>query len=145
MVMKKSKRLQPVLHLAERNKKMAETALGQAQQQLLTEQGKLQQLELYLDEYQAGARTQQGQGAQAQTLIRLQQFMSRLQLALAQQQQQVAQSQQMLEQAKKLWQAAYGRHQAMVSLIDRNVRLELQEEDKLLQQAIDELVQNRRR
>jgi len=142
--MKKSKRLQPVLHLAERNRKQAEKALGQAQQQLAAEQAKLQQLNNYLLEYQQSAKVQQSQGAQVDTLIRLQHFMARLQQAVEQQGQQVELSRQMLFQARKLWQSAYGRHQAMGSLIDRNRQLELREEEKQLQKTIDELTQNRR-
>ena len=142
--MKKSKRLQPVLHLAERNRKLAEQALGEAQQQLVAEEAKKQQLLDYLAEYQNTAKLQQQQGVQAKGLIRLQHFMSRLQQAIDQQTQQVALSQQMLLQARKLWQAAHGRHQAMGSLIDRTVSQELQEDEKRLQKTIDELVQNRR-
>ncbi len=142
--MKKSKRLQPVLHLAEKNRKMAEQALGEAQQQLVAEEAKLKQLQDYLAEYQQSATLQQQQGVQAQGLIRLQHFMSRIQEAIDQQSQQIALSQQMLLQARQLWQAAHGRHQAMESLIDRSVTQELQEEDKHLQKTIDELVQNRR-
>ena len=142
--MKKSKRLQPVLHLAERNKKQAEQALGNALQQLAAEEAKLQQLQQYLIDYQQSAALQQQQGAQVDVLIRLQQFMSRLQVALEQQQQQVELSRQMLAQAKKLWQVAHGRHQAMGSLIDRSVQQERQAEEKQLQKTIDELTQNRR-
>jgi len=142
--MKKSKRLQPVLHLAERNKKLAEKALGQAQQQLAAEEAKLQQLHDYFLEYQQSAKAQQSQGAQVDTLIRLQQFMARLQQAAEQQGQQVELSRQMLLQARRLWQSAYGRHQAMESLIDRNRQLEQREEEKQLQKTIDELTLNRR-
>ncbi len=141
--MKKSKRLQPVLRLAERNKKLAEKALGEAQQRELAEQAKLQQLRDYLVEYQQNARAQQQQGVQVATLVRMQQFMSRLQVAIEQQAQQLALTRQMTEQAKKLWQTAHGRCQAMESLIDRSVSEELQAEEKQLQKAIDELTQLR--
>ena len=143
--MKKSKRLQPVLHLAERNKKQAETALGNAQQQLAAEEEKLEQLRNYLAEYQESTKAQQKQGMQVDMLIRLQQFMSRLQVAVEQQGQQVELSRQMLAHAKNLWQAAYGRYKAMDSLIDKSRKMELVEEDKQLQKTIDELIQNRRR
>ncbi|OMH30037.1 flagellar export protein FliJ [Motiliproteus sp. MSK22-1] len=143
--MKKSKRLQPVLHLAERNKKQAETALGNAQQQLAAEEEKLEQLRNYLAEYQQNAKVQQQQGVQVDILIRLQQFMSRLQEAVEQQGQQVELSRQMLTHAKNLWTAAYGRYKAMDSLIERSRQTELIAEDKQLQKTIDELTQNRKR
>lgn len=144
MAVKKSKRLQPVLKLAERNRQMAEQALGQAQRQLSEELQKLEQLQNYQRDYEQQAREQQARGAQPGQLVRLQEFMSKMQGALQQQMEQVVISQQMMNQAKGLWQVAQGRYQAMDSLIDRHKVTEAQLEDKKLQQAIDELMQNRR-
>ncbi len=140
--MKKSKRLQPVLQLADRNKKMAEQALANARQQLAGEQQKLVQLDDYLSEYQNNLRQQQASGAQVIALLRGQEFMTRLQDARLQQQQQINLSEQMLAKATALWRAANARYKAMESLIERSVQQEQQAEDKQLQREIDELVQH---
>lgn len=140
--MKKSKRLQPVLQLADRNKKMAEQALANARQQLAGEQQKMTQLDDYLAEYQDNLRQQQATGAQAVALLRGQEFMSRLQDARIQQQQQINLSEQMLAKATALWQATHARYKAMESLIERSIEQEQQAEDRRLQREIDELVQH---
>ncbi len=144
MSQKKSKRLQPVLKMAVRNRQLAEQALARAQQQLLEEQGKLEQLFELVEGYEAQARAQQASGVQSTELIRMQQFLSKMQQAIEQQKQQVVISEQMMAHSTGLWQAAQGRFQAMSSLIERHQQVELQAEDKQLQREIDELVQNRR-
>lgn len=142
--MKKSKRLQPVLHLAAQRKKQAEQLLGQAQQQLAAEQAKLQQLENYALEYAQDMNTQAGRGVTIDVLLRLQQFMSRLELAIEQQKQQLVICEQRIVQAKSQWQMLHGRHQAMDTLIERTRQDEATLDDKRLQKEVDERSLSRR-
>lgn len=143
MPIKKSKRLSPVLKMAERNRQMAEQALARAQQQLLEEQGKLKQLLELVQGYENQSRLEQSTGTQASGLIRMQQFLSKMQQAIEQQTQQVVISQQMMAHSTGLWQAAQGRYKAMSSLIERHQEAEYRAEDKQQQREIDELMQNR--
>ena len=140
--MKKSQRLRPVQHLAERRRQQAEQQLGQAQQQLVAEQQKLLQLEQYLDDYQQNLLATGQAGVGIEQLQRLQSFKHRLLDALAQQRKQIEFCEQLLEQAKQQWHAARGRERAMGSLIERTVDQELLEEDKRLQKQLDELAQS---
>lgn len=142
--MRKSKRLLPVQRLAEQRRKTAETILGQAQQQLLAEQDKLEQLRVYLADYQRDLLSTGRAGVSMEQLQRLQSFKQRLVDALAQQQQQIEFSEQAVGRAKLAWQATRGREQAMDSLISRTRGQEQQQDDKRLQKQIDELTQSRR-
>lgn len=143
MAAKKSKRLAPVLKMAERNRQMAEQALARAQQQLLEEQGKLEQLYELVEGYENQSRLEQAGGVQTSGLIRMQQFLSKMQQAIDQQKEQVAISEQMMAHSTGLWQVAQGRYKAMSSLIERHQEVEYRAADKQVQREIDELVQNR--
>ncbi|RDE22416.1 flagellar export protein FliJ [Motiliproteus coralliicola] len=142
--MKRSKRLRPVQHLAERRRKEAEQQLGAAQQQLLAEQQKLVQLEQYLADYQQSLLQTGRDGVAIDQLQRLQSFKHRLLDALAQQRRQIEFCRQLLDRAKQTWHQASGRERAMESLIDRAAQQEARDEEKLLQKQIDELAQSRR-
>ncbi len=142
--MKKSTRLQPVLHLAAQRKQQAEQLLGQAQQQMVAEQAKLLQLEDYAREYGQDMNAQAGRGVTIAVLLRLQQFMSRLELAIEQQKQQLVICEQRIVQAKSQWQMLHGRHRAMDTLIARTRQDEIARDDKRLQKEVDERSQLRR-
>ncbi len=142
--MKRSQRMQTVRRLAERKTHQAEQALGQAQQALLAERQKLEQLESFRNEYQQNLLQQGRQGIRAEQLLRTQQFLARLGTAMEQQQRQIARAEQQLENAKQQWRAVRAREQVLESLVGRLQAEELQQEEKRLQKAVDELAQRRR-
>lgn len=136
--MKRSKRLQVVLDLAERRRKQADQLLAEAQNRVQKHQQTLEQLDQYYTEYGNNFYTAGAQGVSVVQLQTHQAFMQKLRLAIQQQQQAKQIDEGQLERVKVHWQSAYGHYKAIESLVEKAQTEERLREEKQLQKALDE-------
>lgn len=137
MALKRSKRLAPVLELADRELQQAASRLGALQQQLDGERQKLQQLQDYsqdtLDLIDGNRQTH------VDTLMRQRGFVERMGQACRQQSQAIAQIQKMVDDALQHWQLKSQKLEKLRELVDRYHQEEQQQMDKQEQAMLDDL------
>ncbi len=136
--MKRSKRLQVVLDLAERRKKEADKILGEAQGRVSQGEQTLEQLQNYYNEYVNSFYTAGASGVSLGQIQNHQAFMQKLQAAIEQQRRAIQMDKAQLERAREHWQAAYGRHKAMDSLVEKAKAEEQVQQEKQQQKVLDE-------
>ncbi|MCV6609546.1 MAG: flagellar export protein FliJ [Amphritea sp.] len=136
--MKRSKRLQVVLDLAERRKQEADKILGEAQGRVSQGEQTLEQLQNYYNEYVNGFYTAGASGVSLGQIQNHQAFMQKLQAAIEQQRRAILMDKAQLERAREHWQAAYGRHKAMGSLVEKAKTEEQVQQEKQQQKVLDE-------
>jgi len=137
MALKRSKRLAPVLELADRELQQSASRLGALQQQLDGERQKLQQLEDYsqdtLNLIEANRHTN------VDTLMRQRGFVERMGQACRQQSQAIAQIQKMADDALQQWQLKSQKLEKLGELVERYRQEEQQQVDKQEQAMLDDL------
>lgn len=136
--MKRSKRLKPVVRVAEGREQQAARALGAAQVRLGQAQQQLAELQHYRDDYwqrfqQAGAT-----GMGAAQLEDYQQFLHKLAQAIEQQGQQIVQATQEVGAKRALWFASRGKVRMLDTVIARYQAVEEQQLARQEQQEQDE-------
>lgn len=136
--MKRSKRLQVVLDLAERRKQEADRILGEAQGRLTQGQQTLAQLQSYYNEYVNSFYAQGATGISLGQIQNHQAFVQKLQAAIDQQKRAIQLEQAQLERVREHWQAAYGRHKAIDSLVEKARTEEQLLQEKQQQKILDE-------
>ena len=136
--MKRSKRLQVVLDLAERRRKQADQWLAEAQNRVAQGQQTLEKLEQYYLEYGNDFYASGAQGVSVSQLQTHQAFMQKLRQAIEQQQQANQMDEAQLERVKAHWQSVYGHFKAIDSLVEKAKTDEQVKEDKLQQKLLDE-------
>lgn len=140
-MMKRSKRMQPVVQVAESREQLAARALGAAQGLLDQAVQQLDELKSYRDDYlrrfeQAGAA-----GMGAAQLGDYRHFLQKLGLAIEQQTQVIAQASQDVEAKRGLWFASRGKVRMLGTVVSRyqceeerdDMRKEQQEQDERAQ------------
>lgn len=136
--MTRSKRMNPVLRVAEHREKDAARRLGQTQQRLRQQQDRLRELIGYRDEYNLKFQQTCGAGVDVKQLQEYRLFLSRLNDAIAQQQRVIVNAEREVEQARAGWLSTRTRSQALDKVRDRFVDAERQEAERREQADLDE-------
>lgn len=111
--MKRAKRLQPVIDLAQLKSRQGLQAVAYMQKRVKEEQDKLAQLSAARDEYQFnGSRAKQS--FNAYDLKSYRDFANNLELAMQQQAGQIATVETQLQQVRKHWQVLDAKHKSLV-------------------------------
>ena len=113
----RSKRLQVVLELAEREKDAAAQAFEQAQMQFTQEQHKLTQLSDYYRDYESSFSARRD--LRASDLMQQRNFLQQLSQAQQQQQAVINSVERLLEEKRELWHKCHLKHQKLAELIAR--------------------------
>lgn len=136
--MTRSKRMNPVLRVAEHREKDAARRLGQTQQRLQQQQARLQELIGYRDEYNQKFQQTCSAGVDVKQLQEYRLFLSRLNDAIAHQQRVIANAEREVEQARAGWLRTRTRSQALDKVRDRFIEAERREADRREQADSDE-------
>jgi len=136
--MKRSKRLNPVVELAEKETEAALIKVGEANTAWLQDKQQLDDLYRYKGEYLAKFRSGDTLVMSAQKVLELRAFLSQLDQAIDAQQQQVNNRYYQLEQQRLLWKQVHIKEQSMNSLVARYQNEEMQQEIKQEQRDNDE-------
>lgn len=131
----------PVVEMAEKAEREAALQLGRAQGLLGQAQGKLADLENYLQGYQQQWISEGQRGVSGQWLMNYQRFLSQLDVAIAQQQQAVTWHRGNLDKMRDVWQQRYARLEGLRKLVQRYLDEARLAEDKREQKLLDELSQ----
>lgn len=142
--MRKSKRMEPVLRVAESREDKAAREFAESQRQLGEHERQLTLLQGYRREYQARLATQAAAGITVARLLDTQRFLAQLDKAISQQQLVVEQATRVCNQKRQRWLAARQKSQAFVKVKARFEALERQQDDKREQKMSDEFAQRRR-
>lgn len=141
--MTRSKRIKPVVDVAERREQEQARHLGAAQTELQQHRHKLEQLIQYRDEY---ARQFENTGNNGLSVARLQDyrvFLNRLNQAIEQQKDVIRQAEQACEQQRQRWLDSRTRAQALDKVADRYQREEAQSRERQAQIETDEFALQR--
>lgn len=140
--MTRSKRMQPVLRIAEMREQAAVKELGNAQRYLKEQEDRLAELQGYQAEYARNFQDLGSKGISAARFQELQRFMANLTQAIEQQQQMVHNAARACVQKKQLWQQAYGKSKSLDKVVERYSEQELYEQGQREQKAADEMAQH---
>ncbi len=136
--MKKSRRLKPVVRVAEGREQQAARALGAARVRLGQVQQQLEELRRYHDDYRQRFQQAGATGMGAVQLADYQQFLHKLGQAIEQQGQQVAQARQEAEAKRALWFASRGKVRMLDTVVARYRAIEEQQVLRREQREQDE-------
>lgn len=136
--MTRSKRLNPVVKVAEHREKDAARRLGQSQQRLEQQRARLRELVGYRDEYHVKFQQTCGRGVDVKQLQEYRLFLARLNDAIAQQQNTVVQAEREVERCRTSWLSTRTRSQALDKVRERYQDVERQEADRREQADLDE-------
>ena len=140
--MTRSKRMQPVLRIAEMREQTAVKELGNAQRFLKEQEERLSELQDYQAEYARNCHAQGSSGISAARFQELQRFMASLSQAIEQQQQMEQNAARNCMQKKQLWQQAYGKSKSLDKVVERYSEQELYEQGQREQKEADEMAQH---
>lgn len=141
--MTRSKRIKPVVDVAERKEQEQARHLGAAQRELEQQRQQLEQLILYRDEY---ARQFENAGNTGLSVARLQDyrvFLARLNQAIEQQRNTIAETEQACEQQRRHWLESRTRAQALDKVAERYRSEEDQARERRDQTESDEFALQR--
>lgn len=136
--MTRSKRMNPVVKVAEHREKDAARRLGQTQERLQQQQARLQELVGYRDEYNLKFQQTCGAGVDVKQLQEYRMFLSRLNDAIAQQHRTIASAEREVEQARAGWLRTRSRSQALDKVRDRFIDAERRDAERREQADSDE-------
>lgn len=136
--MKRSKRLQVVLDLAERKRKQADQWLSQAQGQVQQGEATLTQLHDYYSDYANSFYQQGAAGISPGQIHTHQAFMQKLRLAVEQQEKALQMDREQLEKVTAHWQSVYQHFKSVEMLVDKLKGQESKEAERQLQKELDE-------
>ena len=140
-MLKRVKRLLPVVQMAEETERDAAAKLAKTQHQLMHAQSKLQGLEQYRGDYQDQWQKQGQMGVSGEWLMNYQRFLSQLETAIEQQRNSIKWHQQNVDKARDLWQTAYTRLEGLRKLVQRYQQQAQQLANKIEQKDMDEIAQ----
>jgi flagellar FliJ protein len=143
--MTRSKRMIPVVKVAENREQVAARALGEAQQRLAAQQRKFEELVTYRDQYSSEFQHYSGQGMGVARLQDYRVFLARLNEAIQQQQRVVERCQLDCERQRGHWMSTRTRTQALGKVVDRYRREEGQVAERREQRDTDERARCARR
>lgn len=139
--MKRSKRMKPVVRVAENREQQAARALGAAQGRLAQAQQQLAELQHYRDDYRQRFQQAGATGMGAAQLADYQQFLHKLGLAIEQQSQQVAQARREVETRRTQWFTSRGKVRMLDTVVARYRAIEEQQAARQEQREQDERAQ----
>ena len=138
MSVRRSKRLEVVLGLAQKQRDAADRYLAESRQRLQQAETQQVQLQNYMLEYQQQFTQAGQQGMTTDRLRQHQAVIGRLEQALRQQQETIRVARQQLEQVTQYWQSVYARFKGIEKLTDKVRQGEQLAQDKREQQQVDE-------
>ena len=141
--MKRSERLDVVQQAAARTERERAERVGVAERHLAEMEQKLQALEKYRGEYEAGFATRAGGGVDVIGMRDFQTFLARLGEALVQQRELVALARKALDAERSNWREAAQRQHVVETLAERWQTEEQRAETRRDQNESDELSQQR--
>ncbi|HKJ08567.1 MAG TPA: flagellar export protein FliJ [Gammaproteobacteria bacterium] len=136
--MTRSKRMQPVVRVAEDRERRAAQALGDAQRRLAENEGKLVELIGYREQYAQGFNTAGGVGLDARRLHEYRVFLERLGTAISQQSEVVEQLRRDCEHVRRRWLETRTHAQALDKVTERYRQAERKAQERLEQHDSDE-------
>lgn len=140
-MLKRAKRLLPVIQMAEDAERDAAAKLAKTQQQLMQAEAQLQGLEQYRGDYQQQWQKKGQMGVSGEWLMNYQRFLSQLETAIEQQRNSIRWYQQNVDKARDLWQKAYTRLEGLRKLVQRYQQQAQQQANKIEQKDMDEIAQ----
>ncbi|MEJ2645066.1 MAG: flagellar export protein FliJ [Gammaproteobacteria bacterium] len=143
--MSRSKRMQPVVRVAEDRERQAARALGEAQRRLAENESKLAELIGYREQYSQSFNTAGGVGLDARRLHDYRVFLERLGTAISQQSELVEQLRLDCERSRRRWLETRTRAQALDKVTERYQQVERKAEERLEQHDSDERALRTRR
>ncbi len=135
---KRSERLLLVVNLAERELEKSASILAKASQQVTFEQGRLEELQSYFNEYQLLAKTQSKAGISVVRLMNFNHFMSNLRAAIDQQTKTITYLEKQQQKAREVWIKSKSKLKNLQKLQASAVTNELYLEEKNLQKTFDD-------
>ncbi|MCP5160343.1 MAG: flagellar export protein FliJ [Hahellaceae bacterium] len=142
--MKRSQRLQIVLQLAARKEDEALQKLKQVQKELAAQEQRQSDLIDYQQSYMNNVRSNTTGANLAKMLTSYQQFLGQLQKAIEQQALVVDNARRQVQHYRDIWLALHHKHKGMGDFIERCKVQEEAEQEKKLQQQMDEASQRPR-
>ena len=139
--MKRSKRLKPVVQVAEGREQQAARALGAAQTRLLQAEQQYHELCRYREDYRQRFQQVGAFGMGALQLEDYQQFLHKLGQAIEQQEQVIAQARQEVEARRSQWFTLRGKLRSLDSVVSRYQASEEKQARRREQQEQDERAQ----
>lgn len=137
--MKRSKRFEPILRIAERQEQQAMQLLAQRIQALEAVKRKLSDLDQYLADYQKSFIDQGTKGMSGSALQGYQQFMDQLDEAKSQQGEQRVLFEGQVEEARRIYAQVHKKTLMIETLIEKAKHSEYVIEEKQLQKQLDEI------
>lgn len=119
MAMKKSKRLQPVVKVAESREQQATRVLGDEQKKLAAAEQRLAELKSYREEYINRFHAAGASGMGATRMLDYQKFLHKLSLAIDQQLQLIAQQASVVDEKRRLWHLTRSKVQMLDNVLSR--------------------------
>lgn len=139
--MKKSKRLEPIVKLAENEEMSAARALAECQNRLGAQQARLSQLIAYRKDYIDRMQTQGAAGMQVAQMLSYQRIIAQLDRGITEQSRIVDNARAELEQMKQRWLESRTRTQSMDLVREQHLRQELKQDQRREQKESDERAQ----
>ncbi len=134
----KSKRLKPVVHLAEARERDAARELGQCQRMILQREHRLQELLNFRSEYQQRLQDEGSRGINAGAMQDFRAFIQKLDMAIIQQRGMIQTAVSDYELSKQNWTATRSRSRALGNVVDRYRQQEQHDADRREQRDADE-------
>lgn len=142
MVKRKSERIKLLQRLAGQYEQIAARDLGRSTTNLLDQMERLEQLKMFRQEYTNQFRAAGQQGMDARSMMAFQNFLQQLDTAIAQQQQTVDAAQTDKQKKKTVWEDKHITTRVYDKTLERTIKKEQKNEDRLLQNAADDRAQH---
>lgn len=141
--MKKSKRMQTVNSLAEREEQEQANKFAKSQQHCEAQQQKLAELKQYYQEYAEASRKVAGGFLDISRMQESRAFMAKLSAAISQQREVIRKAELVMKEDRKHWMDSRRRAMSMQKLTERYVRQELCQAEATEQRLADDLSSQR--
>lgn len=138
-MLKKARRLAPVITMAEETEREAAAKLARHQLQLQQAEQQLVGLEQYRHDYQQQWISRGRSGVTGEWLISYQRFLSQLETAIEQQRKSIQWHSQNVDKAREQWRQAYARLEGLKKLVQRYHEQARQRADRQEQKDMDEM------
>ncbi|MCG5514207.1 flagellar export protein FliJ [Ectothiorhodospira shaposhnikovii] len=136
--MNRSKRMEPVVQVADNRQQLAAQRLGQSQQALEERVARLEELSSYRDEYAQRFESQSGVGMTGMSVRDYRLFLHRLNEAIEQQARLVAAARRELEMSRGRWVEARGKTEALNRVVEQFQHEERRAQDRREQAEQDD-------
>jgi flagellar FliJ protein len=136
--MKRSKRLNPVLELAESREKQKARILGESRLKLETVERNLRSLMTFRDNYSAQFQRSGNEGLGTRQLIEYRMFLAKINTAIADQEKAVHAAQTELRNRQAEWEAAHRQSLGLKKVLENTLKEEIRLEEKKQQAEQDE-------